>query len=145
MPAKPQQPPADPPAPPPAPPPGDGLEGRVSGLETEQQRQSGLLEQILARLPGGGPAPSSQQPGQGPAPAPGGKSVAEQVREGITALEAERAAEAEGAANKTAREDHAARIAALEERAPAETAANPAGVLRAKAQRVLFGITESSR
>jgi hypothetical protein len=114
----------------------------VSGLETEQQRQGGLLEQILNRLPGKAPAA-----GDPPAPGPAlsGKSVAEQVREGIAALEAERAAEAEGAANKTAREDHAARIRALEERAPAETVANPAGVLRAKAQRIVFGITESSR
>jgi hypothetical protein len=114
----------------------------VSGLETEQARQGGLLEQILDRLPGkgpsGGPAPAAD-------PAPAGKSVAEQVREGIAALEAERATAAEGEANKKAREDHAARLAALEERSPLDTAASPAGAFRARMQRAVFGITESSR
>jgi hypothetical protein len=144
-PAKQQQAPADPAAQPPAQPPGEGLEARVNGLETEQARQGGMLQQILDRLPGkapaggGGPAPAAD-----PAPA-AGKSVAEQVREGIAALEAERATAAEGEANKRAREDHAARIAALEERSPLETAATMPGALRAKAQRVIFGITESSR
>jgi hypothetical protein len=114
----------------------------VTGLETEQARQGGLLEQILDRLPG--KAPSG---GQAPPADPGhpGKSVAEQVREGIAALEAERATAAEGEANKKAREDHAARLAALEERSPLDTAASPAGAVRARMQRVLFGITESSR
>ena len=146
MPASKQAPPpppaADPPAPPSTPPAGSGLEGRVDGIEAEQKRQGGLLEQILGRLPGskpeGGPGPAAD-------PAPAGKSVAEQVRAGIEALERERAAEAETTANKTAREDYAARIKALEERAPAETVANPAGALRARAQRIVFGITESSR
>lgn len=133
-------PPADPPTP--APPAGDGLAARVDGIEAEQQRQGGLLEQILGRLPG----KDGQGASDGGSPAPAaGKSVAEQVREGIAALEAERAAEAEGTANRTAREDHAARIKALEERQPAEVVANPAGRLRAGAQRVLFGITEPSR
>jgi hypothetical protein len=138
----PPPPPADPPAPSSAPPPGEGLEGRVSGLETEQQRQGGLLEQILNRLPG---APNPGGPAPGADPPPAGKSVADQVRTGIEALERERATAAEADANKSAREDYAARIKALEERAPAETVANPAGALRARAQRIVFGITESSR
>lgn len=138
-----KQPPPDPPAPPSTPPAGDGLEGRVSGLEAEQQRQGGLLEQILNRLPGkggpaGGPAPAADPP-------PAGKSVAEQVREGIADLERERADAAEVDANKTARAEHDARLKALEELAPRDTAATPAGAVRARMQRVVFGITETRR
>lgn len=113
----------------------------MSGLETEQKRQGGLLEQILGRLPG--KAPEGGPPAADPGPA--GKSVAEQVREGIAALEAERATAAEGEANKKAREEHATRIAALEERAPFETSASPAGAARARLQRIVFGITEGRR
>lgn len=102
-----------------------------------------MLEQILGRLPGKTPA-ADPAPGADPAPS-AGKSIAEQVREGITALEAERANAAEADANKKAREDYAARIKALEERAPAETAATPVGVFRARAQRAVFGITEHSK
>lgn len=115
----------------------------MAGLESEQARQGGMLQQILDRLPGkapsGGPAPAD------PGPAPSGKSVAEQVREGIAALEAERATAAEGEANKKAREEHAARLAALEERSPLETAATMPGAFRAKMQRAVFGITESRK
>lgn len=144
----PGKPPAPPPTPPPAPPadppapPGD-LSGRVDGLEAEQKRQGGMLEQILGRLPGKTPA-ADPAPGADPAP-PGGKSIAELVREGITALETERATAAEADANKQAREDYAARIKALEERQPAENVATPVGVFRAKAQRAVFGITEHSK
>jgi hypothetical protein len=138
----PTPPPADPPAPPSTAPPAD-LGARVDGLEAEQKRQGGLLEQILGRLPGNGPSggQGAGDGGNGPAPA-AGKSVAEQVREGIEALERERATAAEADANKTAREDYAKRLAALEERSPLETAATPAGAFRATAQRVFFGITE---
>jgi hypothetical protein len=136
--SKPVPPPADPPAPPPGPPPGD-LTGRVDGLEAEQKRQGGLLEQILGRLPGKTPEGAPAAEG-----APG-KSIAEQVREGIAALEAERATAAETDANKKAREDYAARIKALEERAPAEVVATPVGAARAKLQRAVFGITEPGK
>ena len=129
--------PPDPKTPEPAP-PGTGLEDRVSGLESEQARQGGMLEQILDRLPGKNPGGQTGHPGQ--APAPGGKSVAEQVREGIEALERERATAAEADANKNAREDHANRLKALEERTPAETAATPVGAFKARVQRVMFGI-----
>lgn len=134
--------PPDKPAPPanPAPAPSSGgIEDRVSGLEAEQRRQGGVLDQILARLPGG-KAPAAAGPAD-PAPAAGGKSVAEQVREGIEALERERAAEAEGKANRDARTSHEERLRALEERSPAETAATPVGAFKAAAQRVMFGIT----
>jgi hypothetical protein len=141
-----KQPTPEPPAPPSAPPPAAGLEGRVDGLEAEQKRQGGLLEQILDRLPGKAPAAGGQGAGDGGSPAPAaGKSIAEQVREGIAALEAERATAAEADANRTAREDHAARLKALEERSPLETAATPAGAFRSVAQRVVFGITEPSK
>lgn len=136
-----------PPAPPSTsadPPPSGGLEQRVSGLEAEQKRQGGLLEQILDRLPGSGPSGGQNGPTGTAAPA-SGKSVAEQVREGIEALERERATAAEGDANKKAREDHAARLAALEERLPAETAATPVGAFRARVQRGFFGIDTPGR
>jgi hypothetical protein len=90
---------------------------------------------LPGKAPEGGPAPAAD-------PGPSGKSVAEQVREGIAALEAERAAEAEAEANRAAREDYANRLKALEERSPLETAATPAGAFRAAAQRFVFGITE---
>lgn len=116
----------------------------MTGLETEQRRQGGLLEQILGRLPG--KDVDGQGAGNGGSPAPAaGKSVAEQVREGIAALEAERATAAEGEANKKAREEHAARLKALEERAPFETNPTPAGAFRSRMQRAVFGITESSK
>lgn len=134
-----QTPPAPPPAGGQAPPAGGALEGRMSAVEAEQQRQGGMLEQILDRLPGKNPGGQTGHAND-PGPAAGGKSVAEQVREGIEALERERATAAEGEANRKAREDHAARLAALEERAPKETAATPIGALRARAQRVMFGI-----
>lgn len=147
MPPDPQQQPnpAPPPPPPGGPPAGPGLEGRVDGLEAEQKRQGGMLEQILARLPGSHPGGQTGQSGQAAPAAPNGKSVAELVREGIDHLEAEKATKAEADANRTAREEHAARIKALEERAPKETAATPLGGLRARAQRVVFGIDEPHR
>lgn len=135
-----QTPPAPPPAGGQAPPAGGGIEGRMSAVEAEQQRQGGMLEQILDRLPGRNPGGQTGHASHATDPPPGGKSVAEQVREGIEALEAERASKAEGEANKKAREDHAARLAALEELTPKETAATPIGAFRARAQRVMFGI-----
>ena len=120
----------------PAPPAGGGLEDRVNGLEAEQKRQGGMLEQILAKLPGKAPAAGA------PDPDPSGKSVAELVREGIEKLEADKAAKAKADADEQARQDHAARIKALEELAPAENAATPVGAFRAGVQRVMFGITD---
>jgi len=99
-----------------------------------------MLEQILGRLPE--PGRGGQGGGQAAA---GGKSVAEQVREGIEQLEAEKAAKADADAAKQAREDHAARLKALEERTPAETAATPVGRFRAAIQRRGFGIDQPGR
>jgi hypothetical protein len=97
-----------------------------------------MLEQILERLPGRGGG------GQGPAAA-GGPSVAEQVRAGIEQLEREKSAAADADASRTAREDHAARIKALEERTPAEDAGTPVGRFRAGVQRVFYGLDDPRR
>jgi hypothetical protein len=135
-----------PPAPPTSadPPAGGGTEDRLQAVEREQQRQGGMLEQILSHLPGNGPSGGQNGP-TAPAAGGAGKSVAELVREGIADLERERAAAAEGDANRSAREDHAARLAALEERVPAETAATPVGAFRARMQRAWFGIDQPGR
>jgi hypothetical protein len=136
--------PATPPAPPPSGqqgPAGEGgLEGRVGNLEAEQKRQGGMLEQILARLPEGGRGRGGQA-----ADPDTGKSVGQLVREGIEELERDKAARADAEAAAQARKDHAARIKALEERAPKETAPGPVGRLRSAVQRVGFGIDEPHR
>lgn len=146
--------PPDPKAPPPAPQGGQGgqgapqggqgggLEDRVGNLETEQKRQGGMLEQILNRLPARGqdPAPASSS-----SSAPETRPVAELVREGIEALEADRAAKAKAADADRAQKDHGERIKKLEERVPTETAATPAGRFRAAIQRGVFGIDDPHR
>lgn len=99
-----------------------------------------MLEQILNRLPGPGGS-GGQAPAQGPA----GGSVAEQVRKGIEELERERAAAADAETAKTAREQHEARIKALEERTPAENAGTPVGRFRGGVQRVFFGLDDPHR
>jgi hypothetical protein len=134
---------ADKPPAPPAPgtdpaPEGGKLAERVDGLEAEQKRQGGMLEQILSRLSGGTPAPRAPAAAEAP-------DIAQLVRDGIAELEAKKAADAEGEANRTAREEYAARIAALEERVPAEREDSAPGRLRAGVQRVFYGITEPSR
>lgn len=135
----PGNPPADPKAPPADPPPAAAEAERISRLEAEQQRQGGILEQILARLSGGAPAPAGGGAKQEPA------DIGQLVRDGIAELEAKRAADAERDAAKEARESHAARLAALEERVPAEREDSAPGRLRAGVQRVVFGISEPSR
>jgi hypothetical protein len=130
-------PPADP-----APPSGEApkVEPRLDALEAEQQRQGGILEQILQRLPGG-----RQSAPAGPAEPAGGKSVAELVRDGIAELEARKAREASEQAAADQAADHAARLKALEERAPAELIDTPPGRARAWTQRVVFGIDRPGR
>lgn len=124
---------------------GPNLEDRVNGLEAEQRRQGGMLEQILDRLPGRGQGQGQGQGGQAGQTAEGGKSVAELVREGIAELERDKEAKAKAEAADQARADHDARIKALEERAPAETAPTPVGAFRAAVQRYGFGIDQPGR
>lgn len=133
----PGNPPADPKAPPAADPPPAAEAERISRLEAEQQRQGGILEQILARLTG--PAPSGGGPKHEPA------DIGQLVKDGIAELEAKRAADAERDADKEARAAAEARLKALEERVPAEREDSAPGRLRASVQRVVFGISEPSR
>lgn len=77
--------------------PAAGLENRVDTIEQEQKRQGGMLEQILARLPGPG---GGAQPPAGPGGTSPGQvgtvdlaEIQRQVREEITAADRRRAAE----------------------------------------------------
>lgn len=111
---------------------------RLTAVETEQKRQGGILERIEQALAGGkAPARSSSSD-----PAPDGRPIAELVREGVEQLRREEQDQAARDAEKAQREDHAARLAALEERPPSETAATPAGRLRSSLQRWGFGIDQ---
>lgn len=98
-----------------------GLEARVDGLESK-------VDKVLELLGGKGEEPSK---GAEPAAEPAGKSVAEQVREGIERLEADKAAKAK---TESAAAELEARLKKLEEVPPAEPA-----TLRQKMQRVIYG------
>lgn len=118
------------------------LDERFGKLEAEQERQGGVLQQILDRLPGGKgktSGPGTVPPGPDPA---GGKSIAELVRDGVAELEAKKADDQRRADADTARADHAARIKALEERQPAETTGTSAGRVRSLMQRRFYGIDQ---
>ena len=142
----PRQPAPEPPTPPSPPPPDDkGGQGktdsdRLSAIEDRQDRQEGLLQQILDRLPGKTP------PSGSPAPDPDeGKPIGQLVREGVEKLEAEKAAKAKADAEAKERADHADRIKKLEESRPREVAATPAGRFRAAVQKYGFGIEDTRR
>lgn len=117
---------------------GSTTDDRLTAVEAEQKRQGGLLDQILDKLSGKAPGRPSQE-GTGE---PSGKSIGELVREGVEQLRAEEQAQADRDAEKAQRADHDARLAALEERPPSETAATPAGRLRSSLQRWGFGIDQ---
>lgn len=118
-----------------------GLDERVGKIEAEQDRQGGILDQILARLPGTEKAPG--HPPQGiTTEEPSGKTIAELVRDGVAELEAKKAKDERRAARDQQAADHADRIKALEERQPAEAAATPAGRVRSWTQRRVFGIDD---
>ena len=143
----PRQPPAPPETPPP-PPAGDqegdriqSLDSRFSAIEERQDRQEGLLQQILDRLPGKG---SSSGPSADPDPDEG-KPIGQLVREGVEKLEAEKAAKARAEADEKERKDHADRLKKLEESRPREVAATPAGKFRAAVQKYGFGIEDTRR
>lgn len=74
----------------PAPPDGDSapLAKRVDGLEAEQQRQGGILEEIRDRLTGQPPAP----PVKGDDPPVSAADMAEQMRQAVRDVNAEAAA-----------------------------------------------------
>jgi hypothetical protein len=120
--------PADPPADPK--PADEGLKTRVDGLEAEQQRQGGVLDEIRQLLTGGTGKPG---PGNGPdrkdplaGPDPG--SVAEQMRQAVRDVRAEEAAA-----------DHDAHHAQLKAPPPE---VKPDEVMirgKARAQKFLFG------
>lgn len=142
--------PQNPPEPPQTPHPGDveeeriqSLDDRFSAIEDRQERQEGLLQQILSRLPG---KPSSGSPGPTAAPDPDeGKPIADLVREGVERLEAEKAAKAKTESEAAERKDHADRLRKLEEARPREVAATPAGKGRSAVQKWFFGIDDTRR
>lgn len=117
---------------PPAPEPAKGapLEQRVGAIETEQQRQGGLLEQVLNAVKGGGtkadPAPA----------APAGLSVAEQVRRGVEEIEAKKQADA---AAQQAKDADAAWRSQVEAHVAEHRPAEPRTGRKVKLQERLFG------
>lgn len=114
----------------------DSTADRLTAVETEQKRQGSILERIEQALAGGKASPAKGDP------AADGRPIAELVREGVEQLRREEQDQAAKDAEKAQREDHAARLAALEERPPSETAATPAGRLRSSLQRWGFGIDQ---
>jgi hypothetical protein len=124
----PAQPPTDPAA---APPPPGGtatVDQRLAAQDAKIESMGGKLDQVLDRLTGGHP------PGE-PAPAPG-KSVADQVREGVAAIEKEKTRKA--AADKTAAADQAWR-ASVDQRLAEHRPAEPQKGSLTRLQRILFG------
>ena len=111
--------------------PDTGTDDRLTALEDEQERQGGILEQILATLKGRGTASASGSGASSRDP-DAGKSIADLVREGVEQLDRE----------KQQRADDRERLARLEERTPAETVSTPAGRARGWLQRYGFGIDE---
>lgn len=114
----------------------DSTADRLTAVETEQRRQGGILERIEQALAGGKTSPAKGDP------AADGRPIAELVREGVEQLRREEQEQADRDAERAQREDHATRLAALEERPPSETAATPAGRFRSAAQRWVFGVDQ---
>lgn len=100
-------------------------DGAVTRAEFEGL--AGKVDQVLSLLGKDGRAGDDDG-------APAGKSVAEQVREGIDRLEADRAAQAKADTEAARQADHEARLAALEEQPP-----GPAETWLSKAQRRIYG------
>ena len=127
--------PDDPAAPDPQP-KAEPLEQRVGAIETEQQRQGGILERIEQALAGSPKATPPTATDSGTDGKPEGVSVAEQVRQGVEEIEARKAKEAADAAAKDA--DSAWR-ASVDERLPERKPSEPATGRKAKLQERLFG------
>lgn len=121
-------------APAPEAPKGEPLAERVGAIETEQQRQGTVLEEIKGLLTN---SPKGQAGGtDGSENSPPALSVAEQVRRGVEEIEAEkqRKAEAEAAAA-----GEAAWRASVDERLPERKPSEPATGRKVKLQERLFG------
>ncbi len=102
-----------PPDPPADPAPSD-LEDRVNGLETEQKRQGGLLEQILDRLPGKSGAPASAGTSGDTAPT----SIADEIRAQLEERDRKAAADKDKAGQDEWRQNVDKRLAELAEKPP---------------------------
>lgn len=109
------------------------LDDRFGAIESEQQRQGGVLERIEQILSGGkAPAGGSSAP----AAAAGGPSIAEQVRRGVEEIEQRRQREQQAQQAQQADQQWRQSVESrLFERRPAE----PATGRRNKLQRFLFG------
>lgn len=121
------------PAPDPQPQPqGEPLAARVGAIETEQQRQGGILERIEQALAGspkaGGPSSGNDDPP--------GESVADQVRRGVEEIEAKKQRDA---AEQAAKDADAAWRASVDERLPERKPSEPATGRKTKLQERLFG------
>ena len=121
--------------------PDTGTDDRLTALEDEQERQGGILEQILATLKGRGTASASGSGASSRDP-DAGKSIADLVREGVEQLDREKQQRADADTERQQRADDRERLARLEERTPAETVSSPAGRARGWLQRYGFGIDE---
>lgn len=118
--------------------PKEPLAERVGAIETEQQRQGTVLEEIKSLLTNspketGGTPPSASGVTASP---PAGPSIAEQVRKGVEEIEAQKAKEAQAQAAADA--DKAWR-ASVDERLPERKPSEPATGRKARLQARLFG------
>ncbi len=107
------------------------LDDRFGAIEARQEKQEGLLEQILGKLGGGGGEAEPVTRGDEPAaPSPG--EMAEQMRQAVRDVRAEEAAEQARAAHDA---DHAKMRTPEPEQTPREV------MIRGKArlQRLMFG------
>jgi len=90
--------------------PADETDARLNAVEAEQQRQGGILQQILAKVSGSAPA----------APAPAQQVTEDRLEPGSVVAEviAELGRRDQAAAQETERETLAQRVAKLEEKPP---------------------------
>ena len=120
----------------------DGHAAQHQQIDAKLDQHGGMLQQILDRL---GKGPSSGSGPGAPRDPDEGKTVAELVREGVERLEREKQEGQDRDADRAQREEHAARLAALEERQPSEIAATPGGRFRHAVQKWGYGIDPSGR
>jgi hypothetical protein len=137
--------------PPPDPAAAGTEEGRVQSLDARFAAQDakidglgGKLDDILGRLGGSpkGPTGGSGSASGSPSPEPGGKSIADQIREGVDRIEAEKTRKAKAKADGDAAE---ARLRSIEQRLPERPPADPAPGRKRGLQRILFGAEAARR